>query len=203
MKHGNAQKYRGGCNLQAIYPAESIIKYSDVKTRLAAKNSVSLNMKIMNEGNSKPFHSAIAATRIGYSLDSIIENLKETALDRPLEINVGIRENHTTGPLHYNGEFIEFINSTMLQTNDEIVEVFPNWYKDKDAMFHGLRAKGAFIVSAAYKGGTREVENISVVSEKGKVLTIASPWGEHVRVTDSHGNCINASVVTPPTKEMR
>jgi alpha-L-fucosidase 2 len=76
------------------------------------------------------------------------------------------------------------LNECMLQSYSGILRLFPNTTNLGPASFKDLRAVGAFLVSAAYDGHT--VTRLSIFSEKGKTLRLATPWkGKAVRVTRS------------------
>jgi hypothetical protein len=70
----------------------------------------------------------------------------------------------------------------MLQSWDGALRVFPAWPRGIDAQFKGLRAEGAFLVSAAWLQG--RVTALSVRSEKGNPCKLYSPWVNGFRVID-------------------
>jgi len=67
----------------------------------------------------------------------------------------------------------------LLQSHTGVVRVFPAvpaaW---ADASFDGLRADGAFIISARRVGG--HVREVRVRSEKGGLLRLANPFHEPI-----------------------
>lgn len=77
--------------------------------------------------------------------------------------------------LEGNFAFASAIQEMLLQSHTGVIRVFPavpqHW---QDASFRDLRAMGAFLVSAEYKGG--EVEKIEVRSEKGGTVKIFNPF---------------------------
>ncbi len=66
------------------------------------------------------------------------------------------------------------LNECMLQSYSGILRLFPNTAKLGPARFRKLRARGAFLVSAAWDG--RQVSAVRIMSEKGGVARIANPW---------------------------
>lgn len=66
------------------------------------------------------------------------------------------------------------LNECMLQSFSGILRLFPNTAKLGPARFQHLRARGAFLVSAAWDG--KQVSPVEIVSEKGGVARIANPW---------------------------
>lgn len=66
------------------------------------------------------------------------------------------------------------ITEFLLQSNGNIVRIFPAWPEDKNASFSDLRARGGFLVSAKQKSGT--ISNFTVESTIGGELKLVSPW---------------------------
>lgn len=67
-----------------------------------------------------------------------------------------------------------------------IVRLFPVWPREQDASFHHIRVEGAFLVSATLRDG--EIEEVTIVSEKGRDLTQSNPWdGQVVEITRPDG----------------
>jgi hypothetical protein len=70
---------------------------------------------------------------------------------------------------------VEALDSMLLQHENGVLRVFPNWPTTMDASFTRLRAKGAFLISSDQKHG--RVSYVDVASEKGGTLVIQNPWG--------------------------
>ena len=66
------------------------------------------------------------------------------------------------------------INECLLQSYNGTIRLFPNWPKDKDAIFNNLRAVGAFLISSSISNG--KVEFVEITSEAGTPLKIHLPW---------------------------
>jgi hypothetical protein len=66
------------------------------------------------------------------------------------------------------------LNECMLQSYSGILRLFPNTAKLGPARFRNLRARGAFLVSAAWDG--KQVSPVEILSEKGGVAYLANPW---------------------------
>jgi hypothetical protein len=62
----------------------------------------------------------------------------------------------------------------LLQHEDGVLRVFPDWPSSMNASFTRLRAKGAFLVSSEQRDG--KVTGIHILSEQGGSLDIQSPW---------------------------
>ena len=66
-----------------------------------------------------------------------------------------------------------------LNTSNAILRLFPVWRYAEDAgpaRFSGLRAKGAFVVTASYNNVTDEVSGVTIVSDVGNRCSVLSPW---------------------------
>merc|ERR1712070_915137 len=59
------------------------------------------------------------------------------------------------------------------------IELFPAWPLDLPASFSKLRAKGGFVVSAAWNNETQTIENVEVEA------TVAGPCTVHLPDTDA------------------
>ena len=63
----------------------------------------------------------------------------------------------------------------LLQSHTGVIRIFPalpeSW---EQASFHGLRARGAFIIDADYDGG--RVQKVVIRSEKGGPLKVLNPF---------------------------
>jgi alpha-L-fucosidase 2 len=55
-----------------------------------------------------------------------------------------------------------------------VLRVFGVWPKQRNARFGSIRAAGAFLVWGELKDG--KVQPITIVSERGRDCTLASPW---------------------------
>ena len=69
------------------------------------------------------------------------------------------------------------VQEMVLQSYGGVIRIFPaipaTW---KDASFYGLRADGAFIVSASKRSGN--IDRLEIKSEKGGVLSVENPFGK-------------------------
>jgi hypothetical protein len=79
------------------------------------------------------------------------------------------------------GRAAEALHLALLQSNppapgeDPILHVFPAWPREWDAEYK-LRARGAFVVSAAMERG--RVRFVELLSEAGAACRLRNPWGE-------------------------
>ncbi|WP_448104360.1 glycosyl hydrolase family 95 catalytic domain-containing protein [Pedobacter panaciterrae] len=112
-----------------------------------------------------------AAVRVGYDSDEIIKQLKDRIALQSLPnlwitADGGGTETLAAVPLT--------INEMMMQSYEQVIRIFPNWNKAKDASFEQLRAYGAFLVSSRLKNG--KIEYVKLVSEAGRPCSIDNPW---------------------------
>ncbi len=77
--------------------------------------------------------------------------------------------------LEGNFAFAQGIHELLLQTRDNVIEVFPAVPEEwKNVSFRSLRAEGAFLISASKEDGN--VTTIKIVSEKGSRCNIKLPF---------------------------
>ncbi|MBB5437876.1 hypothetical protein HDC92_001550 [Pedobacter sp. AK017] len=112
-----------------------------------------------------------AAVRVGYDADEILKQLKDriTVQSLPnlwITAEGGGTETLAAVPLT--------INEMLLQSYEQVIRIFPNWNKNKDASFDQLRAYGAFLVSSKQEKG--EILFVKMRSEAGRTCTIRNPW---------------------------
>ncbi|SMD03862.1 glycosyl hydrolase family 95 catalytic domain-containing protein [Pedobacter nyackensis] len=112
-----------------------------------------------------------AAVRVGYDSDEILKQLKDriTLQSLPnlwITADGGGTETLAAVPLT--------INEMMMQSYEQVIRIFPNWNKDKDASFDQLRAYGAFLVSSSLEKG--EISYVKLLSEAGRPCIIDNPW---------------------------
>ncbi|MFQ6958414.1 discoidin domain-containing protein [Clostridium sp. D5] len=137
------------------------------------------------------------AVKARYDTNTIVTKLVDV-INRQMQPNLKIKDG--MHGIEKSGS-TETINSMMLISEEGITKIFPNWYADKSAKFAHLRAKGAFTVSAEYDGSAQEAKNVIVTSEKGKTMTLVSPWAEGATVRDSAGNIVKTADGTVPNWE--
>jgi len=125
----------------------------------------------------------VMAVRAGYRPDGVIKGIKEW---KP-ELN-GIVSQRSGGGIETAG-IIEAINDMLLQSQDGVIRIFPNWDKTINARFKRLRAEGAFLVDAKYTASGQIVDSVRIFSEKGNTCVVQSPFdGACISVTreDNH-----------------
>lgn len=138
------------------------------------------------------------AARVGWEPEDLLGKFK-AVVNHLWRENLTVRQ---SGGAHETSGSIETIHSMLLQTNEDIVRVFVNWPKTRDAKFVRLRAKGAFVLSGEQKDG--RITHVEITSDKGKTLKLANPWGaEPVRVLNEDGtpaaHTITDGIITLPT----
>ncbi|MFC2175820.1 hypothetical protein ACFLR1_02465 [Bacteroidota bacterium] len=154
--------------IQHIYPGGQIGFESDSTLLEVAHNTIDIMQRWIDSNGSTSFFPA--AVRIGYDADIILNKLTEytkNTYPNGFQLNNphGI-ENLSTVP--------NTINEMLCSGYQDIVRIFPVWPKNRDASFSNIRTKGAFLVSSELKDS--EVQQIEVISKKGKVLNLLNPW---------------------------
>jgi hypothetical protein len=158
----------------AVHPGENVTLGGDahwIEVGLDTYNYMNawgISGRKMNNGFCKVWPQAV---RLGWPADDFLEKFKAC-------IGTLWRESNLTcfqggGGIETCGS-IDAVNCMLLQSNFEELRLFPVWPKTRDAQFHRLRAKGAFVVSSVFAHGS--VSFIDVVSEQGRPLTIINPW---------------------------
>jgi hypothetical protein len=161
-----------------VFPGENLSIGGDSQQLQIARNS----MEEMNSwgvtrgGNTNNGFCKIfpIAARIGWPADDLVEKFKAAILHQWRASNLTVFQGG--GGIETAGS-IEALDSMLLQHEDGILRVFPDWPSSMDASFTRLRAKGAFLVSSVQTHGI--VSWIDITGEKGGMLVIQSPWGIH------------------------
>lgn len=180
--------HEANVGLEFIAPGQQLGYDSDPEVREAARNSIELkeiaNRNIWSQINETP-KVYLHAVRSGVDPQYIMDKFK-ILLDSSMCENFVIQDG-------YHGiekaGAIEFINTMLLQSDNDIIKVFPNW-TGADASFTRLRERGAFLLSSSMTGG--QVDYIEITSEKGEPVKLVNPWDNAiVRVTDQSGQEID------------
>lgn len=180
--------HEANVGLEFIAPGQQLGYDSDPKVREAARNSIELkeiaNRNIWSQINETP-KVYLHAVRSGVDPQYIMDKFK-ILLDSSMCENFVIQDG-------YHGiekaGAIEFINTMLLQSDNDIIKVFPNW-TGADASFTRLRERGAFLLSSSMTGG--QVDYVEITSEKGEPVKLVNPWDNAiVKVTDQSGQEID------------
>ncbi|HET9101276.1 MAG TPA: hypothetical protein VFN62_12845, partial [Acidobacteriaceae bacterium] len=158
-----------------VFPGENLSIGGNAMQLQIARNS----MQEMNSwgvtrgGNSNNGFCKIfpIAARIGWPAEDLLDKFKAAILYHWRPSNLTVFQGG--GGIETSGS-VEALDSMLLQHEDGVLRVFPDWPKARDASFVRLRAKGAFLVSSEQKAG--RVQWIDVKSEKGGPLSIENPW---------------------------
>ncbi len=175
----------GGASLNAIYPGAQVDEESDAELVQIALNSVEQADAWEGNGFCRSFPAAV---RMNYP--GTLEKLRQT-LDMLMPPNLYVRGG---GGIETCGTSLA-VSEMLLQSHRGYLRFFPVWPRDQPARFGTLRAKNAFLVSAELNEG--KVENVEVVSEKGRDCTFLNPWPEfHPRVYEvESGNPVQTVAV--------
>ncbi len=114
----------------------------------------------------------VMAVRAGYRADRVIQAIKGWK-PKPN----GVVSQKDGGGIETAG-IIEAINGMLLQSQDGVIRIFPNWDRSVDAEFHRLRSVGAFLVGARYRAAGRRVDSVRIFSERGNLCIVQSPFDE-------------------------
>lgn len=180
----------GNCiPLESVIPGEVFGYYSTPEELEILRNTVQVfsDNGAWTQINNFPKLSPVAVN-VRYDCREIIKGLAgavNSHMKQNMMIDDGVHGIEKAGAT-------EAINNMMLLSDKGVIKLFGNWPTDRDARFVRLRAAGAFVFSAAYDGQKKEVlEGITLYSEAGKPVTIASPWKEGISVLDDNGSPVN------------
>jgi hypothetical protein len=157
-------------NLEFIHPGECLGLGSSIEDLEIAHDTIRL-MDAWEQGNNFP-KIFLQAVRVGYPLEEWMDKFKMIISSR-MRNNLTVMQ--TGGGVETSG-CIEAINSMLLQSNEDVLKLFPAWFTDKPASFKRLRTRGAFLVSSSISNGM--VEYVDIYSEKGKACSLKNPWPE-------------------------
>jgi hypothetical protein len=159
-----------------VYPGENLAIGGDPQQLQITRNS----MEEMNSwgvtkgGNTNNGFCKIfpIAARIGWPASDLVEKFKAAILHQWRPSNLTVFQGG--GGIETSGS-VEALDSMLMQHEDHVLRIFPDWPATMDASFTRLRAKGAFLVSSAQRAG--KVTHVDVISEQGGALVIQDPWG--------------------------
>jgi hypothetical protein len=124
------------------------------------------------------------AARAGWPADDLVNRFKTAILFQWRPTNLTVEERG--GGIETMGS-IEGLDSMLMQSENGVVRLFPDWPASRDASFTRLLAKGAFEVSSELKAG--RVRSATVTSEKGGTLRLVDPFaGGEVHVAQIGGD---------------
>ena len=162
-----------------IFPAGAIGLDSDPKLLEICHNTIATMSRWHDDNGFSSWYSACA--RVGYDPQTILANMRKECGQR----------SYPNLLLYYGGGGIEnvagflAVNEMLMQSHEGVIRFFPVWPKDQNARFGGLRAVGAFIVSAELKD--RVVGGVKIQSEKGRACTVQNPWPGRTVLLTRHG----------------
>ena len=136
-------------------------------------------------GNGRGNHRRlISATRLGYDIHEIMEQLKEGSIYPEPGDWEGLRGNNTIGDIGATGR-MAIVQDSLLQSNEGFINIFANWYDNQETRFRRLRAENAFLVDAD-SNEKGQVTYAKIYSEKGKSCTVLNPWkGQGMKVYEN------------------
>ena len=162
------------CVSWLIYPGNGVSLSSDPLLVRAGVDTL-LYKEFWDHSNS--FCTVFAgAARVGVDPDLILRQMK-TVTQKNIQPNFLF---NFGGGIENNAGIPDGLNEMLLQSHEGFLRLFPCWPKDRPARFDGLRAYGAFLVSAELTGG--DVQSIRISSEKGRPCTVLNPWAGAVQV---------------------
>lgn len=164
----------GGPIVCGIFPGGQVDLDSDPELLEIARNTVAQANAWHGNGFPRIFPAAV---RVGHP--DILSILNDT-LAQDMPPNYYVRGG---GGIETCGATLA-VNEMLLQSHQGFLRFFPVWPAEQAARFGRLRARGAFLVSAALRDGA--VEKIKIESEQGRDCAILNPWpGRNVTVSET------------------
>ncbi|MCY2927996.1 MAG: hypothetical protein NTV86_00600, partial [Planctomycetota bacterium] len=157
------------CVSWSIYPGNGVSLSSDPALVRAGADTI-LYKAFWDNPNSFCTAFAVAA-RVGIDPEMILRHMK-TVTEKNIQPNFLLT--FGGGGIENNSGIPGGLNEMLLQSHEGFLRLFPCWPADRPARFTGLRAYGAFLVSAERAGG--RVQSVQIVSEKGRPCTVGNPW---------------------------
>jgi hypothetical protein len=159
-----------------VYPGENLAIGGDPQQLQIAINSMQEmnSWGITRGGNTNNGFCKIfpIAARIGWPADDLVSKFKAAILHQWRPSNLTVFQGG--GGIETSGS-VEALDSMLLQHEDDVLRIFPDWPATMDASFTRLRAKGAYLISSEQHSGT--VSYVDIMSEQGGPLVIQNPWG--------------------------
>jgi hypothetical protein len=112
-------------------------------------------------------------------------SLRRMSFKKDLAHKDNLQKNTAAAPIFQDvtAGAVGVVNEMLLQSQADAVRVFPALPNEIDAAFERMRARGAFLVSAARREGT--VEFVTIDAEKDGLMRLVNPWlGKEVSVSD-------------------
>ena len=175
-----------------VFPGENIFKGGDptqvqvALNTLQAMNSWGITSG-QNKNNGFPKEFPIAA-RVGWPAADLVNKLDAAIKAQWRSSNLTVAQ--SGGGIETSGT-VEAVDSMFMQSVSGTIRVFQDadWPAGRDAAFTRLRAKGAFVVSAAQTGG--KVSPLTLTSTAGGTVKILNPWKSGtVGVTTAGGTAV-------------
>lgn len=180
----------------SVFPGESYVS-TDTAYRQTALDTLSYMHPWAQTGysnhNGFPKVWPIAA-RLGWPAADLFDRFK-ASLTNTTSTKLWRASNATAyeggGGIETSGA-IEGVNSMLMQTENQVIKLFPSWPTSRDASFKRLVAKGGIEVSSAIAGGAVSSVQIRNVNKQGVALpvNIKNPWiagGALVQPLDDSG----------------
>jgi hypothetical protein len=157
------------CGIQHIYPGNAV-SLSSAPALVRAGVDTIIYKDLWENGNSFSTIFA-AAARVGVDPDLILSQMTRVTQKY---IQPNFLFNFGGGGIENNSGIPDGLNEMLLQSHEGFLRLFPCWPASRPARFEGIRAYGAFLVSAELSDG--RVQSVRILSEKGRPCTVLNPW---------------------------
>lgn len=164
-EEGEAYNPGNAVMLQHIYPCGCIGLGSEADLLRIARATFAMDDR-WEDGNAFPTYAPCAA-RLGIAPEEILAGLRRVIHHHQYP---NMMFNRPGGGVENNAVVANTMNEMMMQSHEGVLRLFPVWPVHLDAAFRNLRADGAFLVSAEWRGGA--MQSCRILSERGGILTL-------------------------------
>lgn len=155
--------------IQHIYPAGGLGLDSDPTLLAVARQTIDALGRWRDFNGMNSLYPA--AVRVGYDSGTVLRQLRE--MIEAIGLPNGFIRGNPHGIEHCS-TVPNTVNEMLLQSHEGVLRLFPAWPAGRSARFRNLRARGAFLVSAAREGCN--TGPVLIRSEKGRPCIVENPW---------------------------
>lgn len=155
--------------IQHIYPSGALGLDSPPALLRVACDTIAAMGRWTDQNGMSSFYPA--AVRVGFDPRRILDEL--SAMVAATGLPNGFVKDNPHG-IENCSVVPNTLDEMLCMSHGHVLRLFPVWPRERDAAFAGLRAWGAFLVSAESRGGV--VGEVGIRSERGRRCVVENPW---------------------------
>ena len=169
----------------AMYPATDPDVANDASWRKIGVRTLR-NLPLVPYNGAQQIWNAM--TRVGYDAELMAEEYGKL-LEAGVRTWPNFRVDFGSSNGFENSGVLDALNDMLMQSWRGMIELFPCYPRSMPGHFAGLRARGAFLVSASVAKGSGLVSGVRIASEAGARCLLRSPWagGGSLTVVEEKG----------------